>query len=85
VFQESLWQLLKNPCFRTPVAGKISTYNGSDYTRKVINSTLSGHTEDLKKKTFATIKANAIAPSGYPNPLAAHYAFLHPYLAGSFF
>ncbi len=46
VLQESLWQVLSNPCYRTVAAGETYTFDGADFNRKILNSSLTNH-EDV--------------------------------------
>jgi hypothetical protein len=47
VLQESLWQTFANPCYRTGLSGEDVVFNGSIYTRKILNSTQWGYFDAL--------------------------------------
>ena len=42
--EEAVWQLTQDPCWRTVAGGEDFLYNGVTYNRKVLNSTIGGHT-----------------------------------------
>lgn len=53
VLQHSLWELTIDPFYRTAAAGESHTYNGTDYHRKILNSTLSGYSDAVTASVTA--------------------------------
>ncbi|MCK4389748.1 MAG: hypothetical protein KAV83_05885 [Desulfobacterales bacterium] len=60
---DAIWELTKDPCWRTSALGEDYTYNGTTYNRKVLNSTLSGYTDAITVSVTAPGAASGVTAS----------------------
>ena len=51
--EQALWELTKDPFWRTASSGEDYTYNGVTYNRKVLNATLSGYADAITLSVMA--------------------------------
>jgi sugar lactone lactonase YvrE len=51
--EQAVWQLTKDPFWRTASSGEDYTYNGVTYNRKVLNTTLSGYADAITLSVMA--------------------------------
>ncbi len=61
VLQDSLWQIFSDPCYRT--AGEQVVFNGSTYTRTILNSTQPGYTDAITLTIMAQGSTTALKRS----------------------
>jgi len=59
----AIWQLTKDPCWRTSTSGEVYTYNGTTYNCRALNSTLSGYTDAITVSVTASGAANPLTTS----------------------
>lgn len=64
VLQESLWEVLSNPCYRTSSDGETVTFDGSDFTRTILDSEIDDY-EDTVVITVIPEGATQTLTRGY--------------------
>ncbi len=57
--EDAVWQLTQSPAWRTAAGGESFAYNGVTYNRRVLNSTVAGHTDAV---TVSVTAPGAAAP-----------------------
>ena len=72
--EEAVWQLTKDPCWRTSVSGEDYPFNGKTYNRKVLSCPIAGYTD--------AITVSAKAP-GAADPVRTSFRYYIDTVAGT--